>query len=153
MAYSSELKTILLVDDFEPFRLLICSMLQGAGFQVCGEASDGLGAVQKAKELRPSLILLDICLPKLNGIEAAKRMLDISPEFRVLFLSQETDADVVQQALSVGALGYVHKSRVQKELLTAVESTLRGQIFVSSGRTGSGVRDELRVPVHNHGVI
>jgi DNA-binding NarL/FixJ family response regulator len=75
--------------------------------QVIGEVSDGLEAVQKAEELQPDLIVLDIGLPTLDGIEAARRIRKFSPESKIVFLSQESSADVVQEAFSLGTLGYV----------------------------------------------
>ena len=124
---------VLVVDDHRPFCRLIRSMLQRVNFQVVGQASDGLEAVQKAEELQPDLILLDIGLPKLNGIEAAKRMRKLAPHSRVLFLSQESDSDVIQAALNLGALGYVHKPSAQSDLLPAIDAVLGGKRFVSSG--------------------
>ncbi len=126
----------LVVDDFEPFRRFVCSTLEGRSeLQVIGEASDGLEAVQKAEELKPDLILLDIGLPTLSGIEAAHRISKLVPSATVLFLSQEIDADVVAAALSNGAGGYVLKLDAIQELLPAVESVLRGQRFISTGVT------------------
>ncbi len=126
----------LVVDDSEPFRRFVCSTLERRPeLQVIGEASDGLEAVQKAEELRPDLILLDIGLPTLNGIEAAHRISNLVPGATILFLSQETDAEVVAAALSNGAGGYVLKLDAILELLPAVESVLRGQRFISTGVT------------------
>ncbi len=104
--------------------------------QVICEASDGPEAVQKAEELRPDLILLDIGLPKLNGLEAARQIRKLAPEAKILFLTQETSADVVQEALSLGALGYVVKAQAGAELLAAVQAVLQGKQFVSSGLSG-----------------
>jgi len=101
--------------------------------QVIGRASDGLEAVQKAAELQPDLIVLDIGLPKLSGLEAATRILKLSPPYKILFLSQETSSEVVQEALSLGARGYVHKLGVGKELLVAIEAILAGRQFIGSG--------------------
>jgi CheY-like chemotaxis protein len=127
---------VLVVDDYEPFRRFVCSTLEGRpDLHVIGEASDGLEAVQKAEELRPDLILLDIGLPKLNGIEVSHRISKLVPSATVLFLSQENDADVIATALSNGAGGYVLKLDVDRELLPAVESVLRRQRFVSTGVT------------------
>ena len=137
---------VLLVDDYEPFCRLVSSMLQRADFQVLGQASDGLEAVKKAEELQPDLILLDIGLPKLSGMEAAKRLRTVAPRAKILFLSQESSSELVQEALRLGALGYVHKSRAQWELLPAIESVLAGRQFVRSGQKGyerrEGTKDQ-----------
>jgi CheY-like chemotaxis protein len=101
--------------------------------QIICEASNGSEAVQKAEELQPDLILLDIGLPRLNGIEAARRIRKLSPKSKILFVSQESSADVVQEALSLGALGYVVKTHAGKDLLAAVEAVLQGRLFLGSG--------------------
>ena len=124
---------ILLVDDFEPFRRVVVSILQKEpGLQVIAEAADGAEAVQKAQELQPDFIVLDIGLPKLSGIEAARRICQVSPASRILILSQESAAEVVQEALRVGASGYVVKSDAAGELLPAVRAILGGKQFVSA---------------------
>jgi DNA-binding NarL/FixJ family response regulator len=123
---------ILVVEDYEPFQRFICSTLgKCPELQVICSASDGLEAVQKAEDLQPDLILLDIGLLGLNGIEAARRIRKVSPNSKILFLSQESSADVVQAALNLGALGYVVKARAESELLTAVEAVRKGMRFVS----------------------
>jgi DNA-binding NarL/FixJ family response regulator len=124
---------VLVVDDFEPFRDVVCSILQSAGLSDVGQAADGLRAVRETERLQPDLVLLDIGLPGLNGIEAGRRIRQVAPRSAVLFISQESSPDVVQAALEGGALGYVHKSRVQRELLPAIESVLAGKQFVSCG--------------------
>jgi DNA-binding NarL/FixJ family response regulator len=127
---------ILMVEDFEPFRRLIRSTLgKTRDLQVICEVADGLEAVQKAEELHPDLILLDVGLPRLNGIEAARRICRVAPKSKILFLSQESSADVVQEALSFGA-GYVIKARAESELAAAVEAVIQGRRFVSSGLSG-----------------
>ena len=98
--------------------------------------SDGLEAVQKAQELKPDLIVLDIGLPKLNGIEAAQRIRRLSPQSKILFVSQESSADVVQKAFSLGGCGYVVKMEAAGELLAAVDAVLRGEQFVGSRFAG-----------------
>ena len=124
---------ILLVDDFKPWRRFASLLLQGKPeLQVVGEASDGLEAVQKAAELKPDLILMDIGLPTLNGIEAARQIRELAPESKIIFLSQESSADVVQEALSLGALGYVVKAQAVSDLLAAVDAVMSGKKFVSS---------------------
>jgi CheY-like chemotaxis protein len=100
--------------------------------QIVGEASDGLEAVQKAKLLTPDLILLDIDLPTLNGIHVARRLRDLIPRARVLFLSIESSSDIVREAFNVGGAGYVCKLHVGTELLPAIEMVLMGRQFVSS---------------------
>jgi len=125
------------VDDYEPFRRLICSTLRKRPeLQIVGETADGLEAVQKAEELQPDLVVLDIGLPSLNGIEAARRIRKLSPESKILFISQESSADVVQEALALGALGYVVKAHAGSELLAAVGAVLEGRQFISSGLSG-----------------
>ena len=125
---------VLVADDYEPFRRVVCSRLESRpDLEVIGEASDGLEAVEKAQALKPDLILLDIGLPSLNGIEAAQRISRLIPTATILFVSQISDADVVQEALSSGAIGYVWKQDAGIDLLRGVESALRGKRFVSSG--------------------
>ena len=124
--------SILVVDDYEPFRQFVCSMLGNRpDLQVIGEASDGLEAVRKAEELRPGLIVLDVGLPTLNGIEAARRIHKFCPECKILFLSQESSADVALEAFKLGAMGYVVKADAGSELLAAVEAVCQGALFVS----------------------
>jgi DNA-binding NarL/FixJ family response regulator len=122
---------VLLVDDFEPFRQFIHTTLQETELQIVGEAWDGLEAVRKAEELQPDLILLDIGLPFLNGIEAARRIRKLSPESKIIFVTQESSADVVEEALSSGAVGYVVKAEAASELLAAVEAVCQGRQFVT----------------------
>ena len=131
-----------MVDDYEPFRRFVCSTLgKRRDLQVVGEASDGLEAVRKAEELQPDLIVLDIGLPTLNGIEVARRIRKLSPESKILFMSQESSADVAQEAFSLGALGYVVKAHAGSELLAAVEAVCEGRQFVSRGLSGHNWSD------------
>jgi DNA-binding NarL/FixJ family response regulator len=124
---------VLVVEDFLPFRQFICSTLaKRSDLQVICEVSDGLEAVQKAEELKPDLILLDVGLPTINGIEAARRILKHTPESKIIFLSQESSADVVGEALGWGARGYVLKTRAARDLLTAVEAVISEKQFVRS---------------------
>jgi DNA-binding NarL/FixJ family response regulator len=124
---------VLVTDDFEPFRRLVCSMLtERPELHVVGEVSDGVEAIRKAEELRPDLILLDIGLPTLNGIEAARQIRRLVQECKIVFLSQESSADVVQEAFRLGAMGYVVKTDARNDLLTAVSAVLRGETFASS---------------------
>jgi len=124
---------VLVVEDFEPFRRYVCSKLgKNPELQVIGEASDGFEAVHKAEELQPDLVLLDIGLPKLNGFEVAQQLRKLASASKIVFVSQESSADVVEEALSLGASGYVVKTRAESDLLTAVEAAISEKCFVSS---------------------
>ena len=123
---------VLIVEDFAPFRRLICSMLATrAGLTVIGQAADGLEAVQKAADLKPDLILLDIGLPKLNGLEVARRIPTLAPQARVIFLSQESSPELVQEALEL-AWGYVTKAKTATELFIALETVIGARRFVGT---------------------
>jgi len=125
---------VLVVEDFEPFRRSVYSMLdKRPDLQIVAEVSDGLEAVNKAARLQPDLILLDVGLPSLNGIEAARRIRKLSPKSKILFVTQESADEVVREALNLGAWGYVLKTRVGNDLLAAVEAVRQGKQFVSSG--------------------
>jgi DNA-binding NarL/FixJ family response regulator len=129
---------VLVVDDYEPWRSFASTKLQTKpGLQVVSEASDGLEAVQKAQGLQPDLILLDIGLPTINGIEAARRILQHSPNTKILFVSEQRSPDIVEEALRTGAGGYVVKSKAATELLLAVEAVLQGKKFVSVSLTAA----------------
>jgi DNA-binding NarL/FixJ family response regulator len=129
--------SVLLVEDFGPFRALVSTLLrEKPDFVVVSEASNGLEAVRRARELHPDLILMDVGLPGLNGIEAARRIRELALRSRIVFLTQEGSAEVVEEALSSGALGYVHKPRAGSDLFPAVAAVLEGKQFVSSGLVG-----------------
>jgi DNA-binding NarL/FixJ family response regulator len=124
---------VLLVDDHEVFRRFVFSMLEGAvNFQVVGEAADGLLAVQLAKALQPDVILLDISLPGINGLDAARQIGEVAGNARVIFLTQETSPEVVQEAFDLGAWGYIIKAQAGSELLPAMEAVSLGERFLNS---------------------
>ena len=124
---------VLVVEDSAPFRQFIHSTLaKRSDLQIICEVADGREAVQKAKVLKPDLILLDIGLPTLNGIEAARQIRKLAPESKIVFVSQESSADVVEEAFRLGALGYVAKTDAGSDLLPAVSAALRGERFASS---------------------
>lgn len=130
---------VLVVEDYKPFRRLVCSTLgKREDLQVICEVSDGLEAVRKAEELKPDVVVLDLGLPTLNGIEAARQIRRLAPESRIIVVSLESSPDVVQEALSVGAQAYVAKKNVATDLLAAMEAVLEGRQFVSSGLIAGG---------------
>lgn len=130
---------ILVVDDFDLWRGFVVSRLQERrDFHVVGTATDGLEAVEKAEELQPDLILLDMMLPKLNGIEAARQIKRVAPLTKIIFVSSESDIDSVRTAFEAGGSGYVSKMEAAEDLLAGVESVLRGERFVSRGLGDSG---------------
>jgi CheY-like chemotaxis protein len=138
---------ILVVDDYEPFRQFICSTIKlRLDLQVIGEASDGLEAVQKCEKLQPDLIILDLGLPKLNGINAASQIRELSPESKILMVSQESSADVAQEAFRAGVLGYVVKVHAGNELLPAVEAVRQGRQFISGGLCGAPFTKDAQSP-------
>jgi DNA-binding NarL/FixJ family response regulator len=123
---------VLLVDDFKPWHGVISATLQKQPeLQVIGQVFDGFNAVQQAQELQPDLILLDIGLPTLNGIEAARQIGEVSPNSKILFVSENRSPDIAEEALRTGASGYVVKSDVANELLPAIGAVLEGKHFLS----------------------
>ena len=145
---------VLVVDDFQDWRRQVRSLLQARPeWQIIAEASDGSEAVQKAEDLKPDLILLDIGLPKLNGIEAARRIRQRSPSSKIIFLSQNNNLDFVRAALGTGALGYVLKTDAGRELLPAVDAVLGGKQFFSSSVKGDQFTDpSAEKAAHRHEV-
>ena len=122
----------LVVDDVDDFRHLLRSSLQErTRCEVVAEASDGLQAVQQAEELLPDLILLDLGLPTLNGMEAARRIRKVSPDSKILFVTQNSSPEIAQGALRLGACGYLLKSDAT-DLPCAVETVLLGAKYMSS---------------------
>ena len=133
---------VLMVDDYAPWCRYVSSTLQDdARWQNVGEVSDGAEAVERAAALQPDLILLDIGLPTINGIEAAHRILDNNPAARILFVSEERSWDVAEAALATGARGYVIKAEAGRELLPAIETVASGGRFVSAALGGRAVED------------
>jgi DNA-binding NarL/FixJ family response regulator len=124
---------VLTVDDFEPWRRFVSSTLKNhPEFHIICEVADGLDSVQKAEELQPDLVVLDIGLPKLNGIAAARQIRRVAPKSKIVFLTENYSSDIVAEALSTGARGYVVKSDAGRDLLAAVEAVVRDHRFVSA---------------------
>src|SRR5215471_16830561 len=124
---------ILIADDHEVVRKGIRALLDGhPGWEVCGEAVDGRDAVEKAREFSPDLALLDIGMPNLNGLDAARQILKAAPRTRVLILSMHNSDQVVREVLEVGARGFILKSDAARDLVAAVEALQRRTTFFTS---------------------
>jgi DNA-binding NarL/FixJ family response regulator len=114
---------ILIADDHEIFRRGLRSLLEShSHWQVCGEAANGREAIDRVRELRPDVVVLDVTMPEVNGLEAAKEIRRQMPESKVVILSQHEPALMKQSALAAGAGAYVTKSEVSRELMIAIES-------------------------------
>ena len=123
----------LVVEDHPRFKQLLLSALEKMGCQIIGQAADGLEAVQMAQELKPDLILLDLGLPKLNGIEVLKRIHELSPDSKVLVVTQDSSPEIADAVLRFGAHGYLFKSDAA-DLPVAVNTILQGGQFSSVPR-------------------
>ena len=129
--------SVLIVDDESEIRESLQTLLELEGYEV-ETAATGQQGLHRIGQRAFDLILLDLGLPKLNGIKAARQIRKLTPESKIIFLSQESSDDVVQEAISFGALGYVVKTRVGSDLVPAVKAVLEGRQFVSSGLITSG---------------
>ena len=128
---------VLIVEDHDAWLRFISTKLQTQPeLEVSGQVSDGLEAVQLAEELQPDLILLDIGLPTINGIETARRIRQVSPASKILFVSETRSPEVAEEALNTGAVGYVLKSDAAGELLPAIRAVLAGKRWISTSLAG-----------------
>jgi DNA-binding NarL/FixJ family response regulator len=119
---------ILVADDHPIFRLGLCSLLSShKGWEICGEAADGREAVEKCKRLKPDLLILDICMPKLNGVDAARQILTHDPAQRILVVTDVDSEQVVQDCLAAGVRGWIFKSDAIDDLIPAVEELQRNK--------------------------
>src|SRR5579863_2148281 len=143
---------VLIVDDHEIVRRGVRSLLLSqANCDVCGEAVDGQDAVEKAKELRPDVIVMDVSMPNLNGLDATRQVRRILPQTEVLILSQHDSSEMVRQAFQAGARGYVVKSSISRQLVAALDKVSRHEPFfdnsaaeTATSSTPLGMRDILQ---------
>lgn len=135
---------ILVADDHEIVRQGIRALLLvHPGWEVCGEAADGREAVKKAAELKPDIAIMDIGMPNLNGLSAARQILHHNPQTKVLILTMHSSEQVLREVLDIGAQGYLLKSDAGRDLMTAVEALQRNRTFFSS-KAGEVVLDNFR---------
>ena len=141
---------VLVVDDFEPWRRHVRSTLgESSRWRIVGEAADGPGAIEKAANLRPDLILLDVGLPTVNGIEAARRILAHDPNLKILFVSEHQSWEIAEAALCSGARGYICKSDSGRELSPAMDAVVEGRRFVAARFGGRVVQSAIRHDLNN----
>jgi DNA-binding NarL/FixJ family response regulator len=148
---TSRLK-VLVVEDHERFRRVICELLQRrADLLIVGEAADGVDAICQAEALRPDVVMLDVGLPMLDGIEVAERIHATLPDAKLVFVTNESSLEVVGQAFRRGAHGYVYKPRFQRDVLPVLDAIIRGGRFVSGGLERVARGDSLAS--HRHEVV
>jgi len=121
---------ILIADDHEVVRQGLCTLLQShEGWEICGEASNGRDAVDKAKLLKPDVVILDIGMPHLNGLVATRQLMQQSPHYKIIVLTITDSDQVIREALDAGARGFVLKSDAARDLVAAVEAIQRNRMF------------------------
>jgi len=124
---------ILVADDHEVVRKgLVALLQQQPNWEVCGEAGDGREAVEKTRELRPDVVILDIGMPSLNGLEATRQILKLNPQAKVLILTLHDSDQVVRDVLNAGARGFLLKSDAARDLVAAVEALRRDKTYFTS---------------------
>ena len=148
----TSLQRVLVVEDHEPFRRALCELLgERADVLIVGEAADGLEAVRQAEALQPDVVMLDIGLPILSGVDAAVRIRATVPDAKLMFVTNESSLDVVEQAFERGARGYVYKPRMNRDVLPVFDAITRGGGFVSGGLERVARGDSLAS--HRHDLL
>ena len=136
---------VLLADDHKILRQGLRTLLeQEKDIQIVGEADTGRSSVELAGELAPDVVIMDVAMPDLNGIDATRRIADVKPRTRVLALSMHSDGRYVRGMLQAGARGYILKDCAAEELTHAIRTVMAGQVYVSPGVTGTIVDDYVR---------
>ena len=137
---------VMLVDDHALFRRGIASVLRAEpGFEVVGEAEDGAEAIAQALIVQPDVILMDVRMPRVNGLEATRQILDVLPQTKILMLSMSEDEDAVFDAVKSGAQGYLLKSADPEELFEALHGILRGEAPLSGSLAVKLLREFARL--------
>ena len=127
---------MLVVDDFAEWRRFVCIKLQQISrLQVVGEASDGSDAAEKGQQLLPDLVLLDLGLPNMSGVEVARQISKNPRKPKIIFVTENQSVDVAEELLAAGASGYVLKSNADRDLIPAITAALSGLQFVSTNST------------------
>jgi CheY-like chemotaxis protein len=140
---------VLVVEDHQPFRRVLCQLLQNRpDALIVGEAADGLDAVRQAEAQRPDVVMLDIGLPTLGGIEVATRIRAAVPDAKLMFVTNEPSLEVVELAFRRGAHGYVYKPRAERDVLRVFDAIIRGGQFVSGGLERIALGDSLASHCH-----
>ena len=128
---------IVLADDHVLVRQGIKSLLEREGMQIVAEASDGQEAVRQAQAQNPDVVVMDIGMPTLNGMDAARELVKCCPKIKPILLTQHDEDQYVSEALDAGVKGYVLKSQVASDLLLAIQQVLKGQVYLSPGISGA----------------
>jgi DNA-binding NarL/FixJ family response regulator len=148
----TSLQRVLVVEDHEPFRRVLCELLQQRGdLEIVGEAADGLDAIYQAEALRPDVVMLDIGLPSLSGIDVAERLRATVPDAKLMFVTNVSSLEVVEHAFSRGVHGYVYKPRALRDVLPVLDAIIRGGRFVSGGLERIAEGDSLAS--HRHRLL
>ena len=134
---------ILLADDHEIFRQGLRALLERGGFHVAGEAADGHAAIQMAAQLTPDVAVVDLAMPLLNGLDAAREITRVAPRTRTILLTMHAEDPYVAKALQAGIRGYVLKSQAAEDLIQAIREVSRGAVYLSPGVSESLVEAYL----------